>query len=93
LTEETAELATEMAPGADADQARLEDELGDLLFTCVNMSRKLGIDPETALRKGNAKFERRFKAMESLLASEGKTPASSDLKEMDALWTKAKTQV
>ena len=86
--EETREMAAEMAARSPKD--RLQDELGDLLFTCVNLARKLDIDPETALRHGNAKFERRFKAMESLLQREGKTPESSNLEEMDALWDKAK---
>jgi ATP diphosphatase len=86
--EEFKELAVEMA--TDAGQERLQDELGDLLFTCVNLSRKLGIDPETALRSGNAKFERRFKSVEAMLAAEGKAPEFSNLQEMDLLWDKVK---
>ena len=53
------------------DMEALRDELGDLLFCCVNLTRKLGIDPETALRGGNAKFERRFRRMEALMAADG----------------------
>lgn len=86
--EESKELAAEMAAGAE--KQRLEDELGDLLFTCVNLARKLGIDPETALRHGNSKFECRFKIIEALLASDGKTPETSNLEEMEALWQQAK---
>jgi len=88
--EESREMAIEMAAGAGKD--RLQDELGDLLFTCVNLARKLDIDPETALRHGNAKFERRFKAIEVMLAAEGKTPETSNLEEMDALWDRAKVE-
>jgi nucleoside triphosphate diphosphatase len=88
--EESSEMAAEMA--SDADKERLQDELGDLLFTCVNLARKLDIDPETALRHGNAKFERRFKAIEVMLAAEGKTPETSNLEEMEALWDRAKAE-
>jgi len=88
--EESKEMAAEMTAGAD--KQRLQDELGDLLFTCVNLARKLDIDPETALRHGNAKFERRFKAIEGMLAEDGKTPESSSLNEMEALWHRAKAE-
>lgn len=86
--EETAELGHELAAGADAE--RLEDEIGDLLFTCVNMARKLDLDPERALRKGNAKFERRFRRIEALLAAEGKGCEDAALEELEALWERAK---
>ena len=88
--EESREMATEM--GSGASEERLQDEMGDLLFTCVNLSRKLNIDPETALRHGNAKFERRFKAVEMLLSNAGKTPETSNVDEMEALWQQAKKQ-
>ena len=89
----TIEEAYEVADAIDhKDMAALKDELGDLLFTCVNLARKLDIDPETALRHGNAKFERRFKAIEVMLAAEGKTPETSNLEEMDALWDRAKVE-
>ncbi len=65
VAEELAELRHEMENGAPP--ARLGEELGDLLFSCVNLARKLGIEPEGAMRDGNAKFERRFKRMEALL--------------------------
>ncbi len=87
LREETAELEAEL-PGADP--ARLRDELGDLLFVCANLARKLGVDPEDALRSSNAKFIRRFGHIEAELAAEGRTPEQSDLAEMDALWNAAK---
>lgn len=89
LTEETGELAAEINAGAGHD--RLEDELGDLLFTCVNVSRKLDVTPETALRRANAKFERRFRKIEALLAQDsGRKPADASLDEMETLWQRAK---
>lgn len=87
LTEEAAEL-TEAA--AEKTQEDIEDELGDLLFVLANLARHLGVDPETALRRTNAKFTRRFQWIEATLAAQGKTPQESDLAEMDALWNAAK---
>ncbi len=89
IEEEIAEIKTEIASGSEPD--RLEDEVGDLLFACVNLARHLGVEPEAALRRGNGKFERRFHRVEELLAMRGKTPAQSDLAEMDALWDQAKS--
>jgi MazG family protein len=89
LTEEADELTAEMDAGARHE--RLEDELGDLLFTCVNVARKLDVTPETALRRANAKFERRFREIESLLARDsGRQPADASLDELEALWLRAK---
>jgi len=65
-------------------------EVGDLLFACVNLARKLKLDPETALRRGNAKFERRFRSIEAALAADGRIPEQSGLQEMEELWIKAK---
>ena len=87
LDEETAELRAEL-PGADP--ARLADELGDMLFVLANLARKLNLDPEACLQQANAKFIRRFGAIEQRLASAGKTPADSTLEEMEAAWQKAK---
>jgi ATP diphosphatase len=87
LEEETAELRAEL-PGADA--ARLQDELGDMLFVLANLARKLGLDAETCLTGANAKFIRRFGHIEASLAAEGKTPRDSSLEEMDQLWIAAK---
>jgi nucleoside triphosphate diphosphatase len=88
--EEIKEMSAEMT--LDPDPERLMDEMGDLLFTCVNMARKLELDPETALRHGNEKFERRFKGVEALLAKDNKTPETSTLDEMEVLWDKAKLE-
>ncbi|MCG8511081.1 MAG: nucleoside triphosphate pyrophosphohydrolase [Rhodospirillales bacterium] len=88
IREETDEIEQEMASEASSD--RLEEEIGDLLFACVNFARKKEIDPETALRRANAKFERRFRKIEDLLATEGNTPESATLDEMEAMWIRAK---
>ncbi|MGE3915410.1 MAG: nucleoside triphosphate pyrophosphohydrolase [Hyphomicrobiaceae bacterium] len=72
------------------DKDRIEEELGDLLFVIANVARHLGVHPESALRRANAKFVRRFGAIEAKLATTGRTPAESDLAEMDALWNEAK---
>jgi ATP diphosphatase len=87
LVEETQELSAEIEAG---DLDAIEDEFGDLLFVMANLARHLKIDPEAALRRTNAKFERRFRAIEDRLALKGRTPAESDLEEMDALWDEAK---
>jgi len=72
------------------DQSEVASEIGDLLFAIVNLARHVGSDPEAALRQTNAKFERRFRFIEQKLAENGRTPAESSLKEMDALWNEAK---
>jgi len=65
-------------------------EVGDLLFAVVNLARHFGADPEGVLRATNAKFERRFAAIEKALAARGKKPQDASLEEMDALWDAAK---
>jgi ATP diphosphatase len=90
IEEEIAEVRSELSDGAAPD--RLTDEIGDLLFACVNLARHAGVDPEAALRQGNAKFERRFRRIEALLAEDGRNPADSDLEEMDHLWDQAKAE-
>jgi MazG family protein len=87
LNEETAELVSEIGKG---DSARVEEEYGDLLFVLANLARHLGVDPEAALRRANAKFERRFRRVESLLAAQGRRPEDADLAEMDRLWDRIK---
>ena len=69
---------------------RREEEFGDLLFSLVNYSRFLGIDPEHALTRANKKFDRRFKHVERTLRRKGSSPAESSLEEMDAIWDAAK---
>ena len=87
LREEVAELEVEIAAG---DVIKAREELGDLLFVCANLARKLEVEPEEALRGANAKFARRFHHIEVQLASKGRGPEQSDLAEMDALWDDAK---
>ena len=87
LDEEVAELRAEIAAG-DMDKA--QEEVGALLFVVANLARKLGVEPEEALRTANAKFVRRFHFIEAELARDGRSPEQSDLAEMDGLWNAAK---
>jgi MazG family protein len=73
-----------------AVQDHIEDELGDILFVLVNVARFLKVDPEQALRKTNAKFRRRFAYVEDCLRERGKSPADSNIAEMEDLWQQAK---
>lgn len=90
LREEIDEVRAEFAAGADA--ARLTDEIGDVLFVCVNLARHAGVDFSQALRHANAKFERRFRRMEALAAERGGTLAGLPLDAQDALWGAAKAE-
>ncbi|MBT8419246.1 MAG: nucleoside triphosphate pyrophosphohydrolase, partial [Gammaproteobacteria bacterium] len=74
------------------NQEAIRDEMGDLLFTCVNLARHLDIDPDSALREANGKFERRFRRMEGLLMSQGKTVRASDPKTLDDAWEQVKSE-
>ena len=87
IREELAEVEHELEGGS---RAALEGEVGDLLFAVANLARHLDVDAEKALRGTNAKFERRFRSIESALAAEGRTPAEASLDEMEALWGEAK---
>lgn len=73
-------------------QAKIEEEMGDLLFVMANVARHLKLDPEAALRAANQKFVRRFAHIEQRLAEQGRSPEQSTLAEMDALWDEAKMQ-
>jgi len=73
-------------------RSRLEEEVGDLFFVLVNMARYLAIDPESALRKTNRKFRRRFQWMEQRLHERGSTPESVSMHELESLWQQAKQQ-
>jgi ATP diphosphatase len=85
INEEVAEIEAEMADGAGQDG--LEDEVGDLLFAAANLARKLEIEPETALRRATAKFERRFRRVEALATERG---IGRDLYALEALWRQVK---
>jgi MazG family protein len=90
IREELGEIEAEISAGSDRD--RLEDEVGDLLFVCVNLARHLGVDPETALRRTNLKFETRFRRMETFAAGENQVLEGLDLAAQDALWDRAKSE-
>jgi len=89
IAEEAGELRAELAPPAP-DRDRIEDELGDLLFALANLARRLEIDPEGALRRTNAKFERRFRQIEAWLAEDGRAAENETLEELERLWQRAK---
>jgi ATP diphosphatase len=95
LHEEIEEVRVEFAARAagDADaHDRLEDEIGDLLFVCANLARHAKVDPGAAMRRANAKFERRFRAMERLAAADGVVLAELDLDAQDGYWNRAKAE-
>jgi len=87
--EELAELEAEIALN---DQKAMEHEMGDVLLTCVNLSRKLDIDPESALRHANNRFESRFEHIETSLENQGRDIKKTSLDDLELLWTEAKTK-
>jgi nucleoside triphosphate diphosphatase len=87
IEEEVRELREALA---SQKQGEIEAELGDVLFSIANLGRHLHVDLETALRQTNAKFERRFRYVETRLRAQDKTPQQSTLVEMDGLWEEAK---
>lgn len=99
VREELAEIADAIADAdasedadASGDQARIEAEVGDLLFAAVSLARKLGCDAERALRHANQRFCQRFEYVEARLHERGRSPRESTLDEMDALWNQAKAR-
>jgi nucleoside triphosphate diphosphatase len=90
LIEEVGEVREAFEQGADP--ARLEDELGDVLFVAANLARHAGVDFSAALRHANAKFERRFRRMETLAAEQGRPLVEQSLDEQEALWRQAKAE-
>jgi tetrapyrrole methylase family protein/MazG family protein len=86
IEEEVAEVRREVESGATGDLSRAEEEMGDLLFAIANLSRKLGIEPEAALRRANDKFTKRFDAMEHAFAARGKAFKELSLEEMETEW-------
>jgi len=87
------EEAAELVEARDTlTEAEVAEEFGDLMFVVANLARHLKLDPEETLRAANAKFQRRFEAVEDALTAIGKTPNESNLAEMDALWDAAKVQ-
>jgi ATP diphosphatase len=90
IEEEVAEVRREVESGATGNLSRAEEEMGDLLFAIANLSRKLGIEPEAALRRANDKFTRRFEAMERAFAARGKSFRELSLDEMEEEWQRVK---
>jgi len=90
VREETEEVAREIGATPGDTTPGISRELGDLLFAVVNLSRKLGVDPERELRATLHRFRDRFRHIERRLAEQGRTPAQSNLQEMDTLWEEAK---
>jgi len=87
IREEADEIEAALCAGDDIEAG---DEVGDLLFAVVNLARHVKADPERVLRKTNAKFERRFGAIESTLAQGGRTPLDATLEEMETMWAEIK---
>src|SRR5579872_1961945 len=92
IEEEVAELREVVDAPGPMDQARAEEEMGDLLFSMAHLSRKLGIEPETALRKANDKFTKRFTALEREVASSGKAVKELNLDQLEEIWQRVKTE-
>ena len=89
IDEELRELGAAVQGGSPS---RIEDEIGDLLFSVVNLARTLHVNAALALRRTNAKFERRFREVERRLAAGGTAPANAGLERMDALWNQVKSE-
>ena len=92
IQEEVDELREVVAGGQSIDRDRAEDEMGDLLFSIANLARQLGVEPETALRKANDKFTRRFEAMDESIASAGRAMKDMTLEEIEQAWQRAKSR-
>lgn len=90
LNEEMEELSAELVQ--EDNQERIEEEFGDMMFVYANLARHLKIDPETALRKANIKFERRFKKIEYYVEKEKKTVNDCTLEQLEEYWQKAKQE-
>src|SRR5215475_8098096 len=90
IREEVEEIQEVVSAGG-IDQDRIEEEVGDLLFAIANLSRKLGVEPETALRKANDKFTRRFTAMDAAIGASGRQMRDMTLNELEAEWQRVKS--
>src|SRR4029079_9418693 len=91
LDEEVEELKQAVSSSQSSHQ-KIAGEVGDLLFVAVHVARRLGIDPESALKSSNRKFRRRFRYIEDRLREQGRKPADSDHIEMNRYWDEAKAQ-
>jgi MazG family protein len=90
IEEEVRELRQELAARKVQEGARIEEEVGDLLFAVANLTRFLDSDAESCLRRGNRKFERRFRALEQEVVKRGKKLRECSLEEMESIWTDVK---
>ena len=90
IEEEVAEVRREVESGATGELSRAEEEMGDLLFAIANLSRKLGVEPEAALRRANEKFTARFDAVENAFSSRGQSLSGASLDEMEEEWQRVK---
>jgi len=92
LDEEVAELKAAVLAKESGHASAVAEELGDVLFAAVNVARLLGEDPESCLKAANRKFRARFRHVEERLKQRGRTPAESNLTEMEELWQEAKAK-
>jgi MazG family protein len=92
IQEEVDELRDVIQGAEPIERERAEEELGDVLFSIANLSRRLGIEPETALRKANDKFTRRFEAMDQSVSSSGRAMRDLTLEELEHAWQRAKAE-
>jgi len=92
IREEVEEVAEVVAANEPLDHARAEEEMGDLLFAIAHLSRRLGIEPETALRKANDKFTRRFTSMETRIVERGGKMSAMTIAELEAEWQESKAE-
>lgn len=92
MDEEVREIRHEVDSGATGDMSRAEDEVGDLLFAVANLARKLGIEPESALRRANEKFTTRFSAVERRVEAQGRSVRDATLEELEAEWQRVKLE-
>jgi MazG family protein len=90
IEEEVAEVREAVASGSVGHGSRAEEEMGDLLFAIANLARKLGVEPESALRRANDKFTSRFTAVEQALGGRGRALSDATLDEMEAEWQRVK---
>ena len=90
INEELSEVLAEI--NIQNNEVRLKNEIGDLLFTCINLARHLNIDPEQALQSGNKKFFDRFTRLEEIVDAEGKNISDHSLVQLEQLWQRVKQE-
>lgn len=93
IDEEISEIRDVVGGDAEVDQDRVEEEVGDLLFAIANLARKLGVEPETALRKANEKFTKRFSAMERTINETGRAMRDMTVEQLETEWEQVKSRI